>query len=78
MDTPDPVALRATIAGGVSRDALVALDRLFPERCADPGDTYDQIMFKAGQRHVIRLLLSLQEPGGFVHQWDTVSSQPSE
>lgn len=44
---------------GVSRDALSALDRLFPERCPELADSVDEIRFKAGQRSVVRMILSL-------------------
>lgn len=45
---------------GVSHDALIALDRLFPERSPELEDSIDEIRYKAGQRHVVRFILSLR------------------
>ena len=61
MESPDPLALRAAVARGVDRSAMAALDRLFPERCPDQGDSLEKIMFKAGARSVVRFILHLQE-----------------
>jgi hypothetical protein len=61
VDSPDPEQLRAIVARGFNREAIIALDRLFPERCPDLRDSIDEIRYKSGQRSVIRLLLSLIE-----------------
>ena len=61
MDAPDAADLRALVARGFTREALVALDRLYPERTPDLKDSIDEIRFKSGQRSVIRFLHSLIE-----------------
>lgn len=35
---------------------LDALDKLYPERCADPQDTEREIWIKVGQRRVVTFL----------------------
>ena len=39
-------------------ELIAALDKLYPERSASLGETMDQIMFRAGQRQVVRFLLA--------------------
>lgn len=40
---------------------MMALDRLFPERCPDLEWPMDKVRFKAGERSVIRFLLRKHE-----------------
>lgn len=42
----------------ISNEIITALDKLYPERSASIGETMDQIMFRAGQRQVVRFLLA--------------------
>ncbi len=42
-------------------DLMMALDRLFPERCPDLEWPMDKVRFKAGERSVIRFLLRKHE-----------------
>jgi hypothetical protein len=58
---PDPADLRALVARGFNREALAALDRLYPERSPDLKDSIDEIRYRSGQRSVIRFLHSLME-----------------
>ena len=61
MDTPDTEQLRGIIARGFSREAINALDKMYPERSPGLRDTVDEIRHKGGQRSVVRFLLSLIE-----------------
>jgi hypothetical protein len=50
--------LRRIIAGGISRQALDALDKLYPERSPNLRDPIDKIRYDSGQRSVVRFLRS--------------------
>jgi hypothetical protein len=40
-----------------AKSLLESLDELFPEQCASVNENINEIMFKAGQRSVIRFLM---------------------
>jgi hypothetical protein len=61
MDAPDTEQLRGIIARGFSREAINAMDKMYPEKSPSLRDTVDEIRYKSGQRSVIRFLLSLVE-----------------
>jgi hypothetical protein len=48
---PSPKALPL-----VPQDLLEALEKRYPEACAEPGQTMDQLMFYGGKRDLIRWL----------------------
>lgn len=41
----------------LSTDLIDMLDKLFPERSAERGNTLPDLMYEAGQRSVVRMLL---------------------
>jgi hypothetical protein len=45
----------------ISPELLAFLDQNFPERCAELGDDLPTIYHKAGQRYVVKFLMSLFE-----------------
>jgi hypothetical protein len=55
--------LASIVAGGFTHEALAALDKIYPERSAGIKDTMETLMFRGGQRSVIRFLHSLKEHG---------------
>jgi hypothetical protein len=53
--------LRDRVTGGFTREALAALDKLYPERSPGKAETLDELRWRGGQRSVVRFLYSLLE-----------------
>ena len=49
-------ALKGLIKAGVSREALDALHRFFPEKTPERDDSLDSIRYASGQRSVVRFI----------------------
>ena len=57
MESPD--SLKRVINRELSDELLDALDKLFPERTPELGESIDEIRYSSGQRSVIRFLRGL-------------------
>jgi hypothetical protein len=45
----------------IPKDLIEYLNREYPEACAEPGQTMDQLMFYGGKRDLVRLLALIYE-----------------
>ena len=43
----------------IPQDVVAYLDLVFPEKCADLGETMDSVFHRSGQRAVVRYLIRL-------------------
>ena len=41
----------------VTKDLIMSLDQLYPERCPDPEDKLSRVWYKSGQRSVVNFLI---------------------
>jgi hypothetical protein len=58
----DPLTLRPSVAFGLTVEALLAeMEIRFPEQSANIGDNYDILMFRGGERSVVRWIKSRLE-----------------
>lgn len=57
MESAD--SLKRVINREMSEELLNALDKLFPERTPELGESIDEIRYSSGQRSVIRFLRGL-------------------
>ena len=48
METPFP---------DISKELVNRLNELYPEKCANPDDTYQTVWLKSGQRSVVNFLI---------------------